>query len=84
MGAIERDGLILYKAVVHMVLLYCSENWDIMEEIMMVLEASHNYIARRITGNMYWCVEEEGWEWHPSEEAIEALGLCPMQEYVQR
>ena len=25
MGAIERDGLILYKAVVHMVLLYCSE-----------------------------------------------------------
>ena len=51
----------LYKAVVQMVLLYGSESWVIMGEMIKALEAFHNRIARKLTGNMDRSVRDEGW-----------------------
>ena len=44
----------------------------------------HHSIAKIIMGKMSCRIGEEGWEWPPSEEAIESVGLWPMWEYVQR
>ena len=52
--------------VVHMVLLYGSEIWAIMESMMQVLEGLRQCIANRITGKIPPSVKVEGWEWSPN------------------
>ena len=53
-----------------MVLLYRSNIWVIMDEIMKVLEVFHHWTARRITGKTDRCIGEEGWESPPAEEVV--------------
>ena len=55
-----QDREMLYKVVLHNVLLYRSESWMIMGELMKVMEAFHHRIARRIIGKKVWRVREEG------------------------
>ena len=47
-----------------------------------LLEEFHHRIDRSIAGKTARRVGEEGWEYPPVEEALEAAGLWPMQEYV--
>ena len=42
----------LYKSVSQSVLLYGSESWVVMGEMLNVLEGFHHQVARRITGMM--------------------------------
>ena len=60
MGTTVQDREMLYKVVFHTVLLYRSESWMIMGELMKVMEAFHHRIARRIIGKKVWRVREEG------------------------
>ena len=60
----------MYKAVVQKVLLYGSEIWVVMGEMLTVLEGFHNGVARRISGKTYWRDWDGGWEWTPVEETL--------------
>ena len=49
-GAMVWERGILCKAVVQLVLLYGSESWVVMGEILKVIEVFHRGVERRITG----------------------------------
>ena len=42
MGAMVREWAMMYKAVVHKVLIYMSESWVVMDVMMKVLEGFHH------------------------------------------
>ena len=49
-GAPIKARVMMYKAVLKAVLMYGSERWVVMDEIMAVLEVFHHSISRRIVG----------------------------------
>ena len=79
-GATVQSKSMLYKEVVQAVLIYGGNIWVVTDAMMKVMELFHHRIAQRISGKMTWRVRVEGWESIPVEEALEAVGLCPMQE----
>ena len=50
MEATMRDRGMIYNAVDHLVLLYCSESWVVTGEIIKVLEVLKHWGGRLITG----------------------------------
>ena len=48
------------------------------------MERCHHRISRIIAGNTDWRVSDEGWEWPLEEDALDAVGLWPVHEYVRR
>ena len=53
----------MYKGVVHMVLLYRGESWVVTDEILKVMEGFHHIVDWHIAGMTYWQVGEGVWEW---------------------
>ena len=49
-GETVRSRVIMYKEVVHMVILYCSESLVVMDEMPKVPEGFHHQVDWRITG----------------------------------
>ena len=70
--------------MVQTVILYRNEIWVIIGETVKLLEAFQHQTARSITEKMAQNIREQGWESSLVEEAIEAVGLCQMQEYLRR
>ena len=54
-GAMVRTCGVLYKAVAQLVLLYGSDSWVVMGDILKVIEEFHHQVARSITGMTAWC-----------------------------
>ena len=63
MGAAVRDRGMMYKAVSQLVLLYGSEIWVVIGEIIKVLEGSHNWASQRIMGMTATCGAGREWEY---------------------
>ena len=51
---------------------------------MNILLVFHHQIPRIIIGSLARRSGEDGWEWSPEEEAIEAAGLWKIWEYVRK
>ena len=60
-GAPIKSRSVMYKVVVQAVLLYRSEIWLIMDNMVTVLESFHNRTARCIVGVMLW--RGDGGKW---------------------
>ena len=60
----------LYKSVSQSVLLYGSESWVVMGEMLNVLEGFHHQVARRITGMMVQRTTIGEWEWPLVAESL--------------
>ena len=65
----------LYKVVVHTVLLYGSESWVGTGVMLKVLEWLHRRSARRITEIAAWHVEDGEWEYPAVKDVMESSGL---------
>ena len=52
--------------------------------MMKLFQGFHYQISKMILGKTARYVKEEVWEWPPAEEALEAAGLWPIQEYLLR
>ena len=61
-GATVRARGTMYKAVAQSVLLYGSESWVVMGEMLKVLEGFHHQAARRIMGTTETHVAGGEWE----------------------
>ena len=74
-GAAVRAHAIMYKAVVQTVLMYGSEIWVVTGDMLTVLEGFHHQVTRLIVVKKAWSDGDGGWEWPPTEEALEVTGL---------
>ena len=65
-------------------LLYSSNRWVVIGEILKVLERFYHQAARRIKGLMvtHWAGRE--WEYPPVVKAMESSELQPIGEYIKR
>ena len=54
MGAVVQAQAMMNKVVVHMVILYRIESWEVTEAMMKVLEGFHHQLGRRIVGMSTW------------------------------
>ena len=68
----------MYKAVLQLVILYGSDIWVVMGDMLKVLEGFHNRTARWITGMMASRGAGGEWEYPPVVEAMQAAGLHPI------
>ena len=82
-GASPRVSGMFYKAVVQAVLLYGSETWVFTQSMYKALAGFHHRVARRLAGRMPR-LEQGQWVYPPIQEALEAAGLFPMEEYITR
>ena len=62
MGLTVRAWAMMYKAVVHTVLIYGSGSWVVTDVILKVVDGFHHQVAWRITGMSAWQVKEVEWE----------------------
>ena len=76
--------VMLYKAVVHAVLIYGKESWLVMVAMLKVLELFHHWVARQIVGKTDQRTVGGECEWPPVTDALEIERLLPIKEYVQR
>ena len=65
-------------------LLYGSGIWVVTRAMLKVLEGFYHRAARRIMGMTAKHVADGEWEYPPEVVAIEAAGLHPIQEFIQR
>ena len=63
MGATVQTRVMLYKEVVHTVLIYGSKIWVMMGAMLKVLEGFHHGVARWIAGNTACRTVDGEWEW---------------------
>ena len=82
MGAMGRARGVLYTAVAQTVLQYGSNSWVVTGEMLKVLEGFHHWAACRITGITDWCTEDRECDYPPVDDALEAVGLWPIKEYI--
>ena len=79
-GGTVQDRGMMYKAVAQSVLMYGSESWGVVGEMLKVLERFNHRVARRIT----WMTEINGsvmeWEYPPVVAALESARLYPITE----
>ena len=86
---LEREGATLYAkgmfyvAIIQSILLYGVETWTVTPTMMKVLGTFHNRVARRLAGKMAYRVRQT-WVYPPLAEALDSVGLAPIQEYVRR
>ena len=83
-GATVRSWGIMYKAVAHSVLLYGSEIWVVMGDILKVLEGFHHRVYRNITEMTATCGEGGEWDYPLVVTAMEAAGLHTIRDYTRR
>ena len=83
-GATVRARGMIYKAVAQLVLLYGSNNWLVMGDILNALEEFHYRVDRQITGIMATRGVVGEWEYPLVVTAMEAAGLHPIMEYIRR
>ena len=74
-----RARSMMYKAVVHTMIIKGSNSWVVMEVIMKLLGGLHHSVDQRIAGISDWQVGKEVWKWSLVEEILEAEGLWPMK-----
>ena len=77
-GATLRARGAMYKALAQLVLLYGSNSWVVMGEMLKVLTSFHHRLAQRITGMMTKGRTGGEWEYPYVEEAMESAGLHPI------
>ena len=70
--------------MVQTVLWYGINSCVIMDAMMKLFKGFHYQISKMILWKTARYVKEEVWEWPPAEEALEAAGLWPIQEYLLR
>ena len=73
-----------YKAIVQTVLLYGSESWVVAPQMLEVLKGFHHRVARKIPGKMARRQADGSWVYPPIVDALEGVGLFPMDEYIRR
>ena len=83
-GETVRERGIIYKAVAQSVLLYRSESWLVMGEMLKILEGFHHWAASRITGMMATCGSGREWVYPLLVAAMDATGLHTIGEYIRR
>ena len=49
-GETVRPWTMMYKVVVHTVLMYRIDSWVVLDEMLKVLEGFHHWVTRRISG----------------------------------
>ena len=74
----------LYKSVEQTVLLYGSESWVVMGEMLNLLDGFHHRTACWITGMTDRHMKDGEWEYPPVAGTMEAAGIWPIKEYIQR
>ena len=74
----------MYKKVDQSVILYGSESWALMGEMIKVLERLHQQAARRSTGMTVKYGSGGEWQYPPVVAALEAAGIHPIMEYIRR
>ena len=74
----------MYKAVSQSVLMYRSDILVVMGSKLKVLEVFHHWAARLITGPIVKRVADGEWEYPLVVAALEATGLHPIPDYIQR
>ena len=79
-GAMVQDYGMIYKSADQKVLLFGSESWVAMGEILKVLEVFHHQAARQITGMTAQHMEDGDWEYPTVTDALEAAGLWPIKK----
>ena len=77
-GATLRARGSMYKALAQLVLLYGSNSWVVMGEMLKSLKLIHQRAARWITGMMTKGRTGVEWEYPYVEEAMESAGLHPI------
>ena len=82
-GANPKTSGSFYLMVVLQVLLFGSETWCLTSAQLARLEGFHHRVARRISGETPRLVGQE-WVHPPVAEALEACGLVPIREYLDR
>ena len=70
-GPTVRERSMLYKGVVHLVLLCWSKSWVVTAAMLKVIEELHHRVARRITGMMARHKTSGEWECPQVDEALE-------------
>ena len=77
-GATVRSWGMIYKAVAQSVLLYSSDIWVVMGDMLKFLEVFHHRAERRITGMTETGGSGREWEYPPVVASIKATGLYPI------
>ena len=54
---------IIYKSVIHTVLLYERKRWMVTGAMLKLIEGLHHQADRRISGKTAWCTTGIEWEW---------------------
>ena len=83
-GATVRACGMMYKAVDQSLILYDSESWVVMRDILKVLEGFHHRTDRRIMGMTETDGAGREWEYPLVVAALESAGLHPIREYIRR
>ena len=83
-GATVRTWGILYKEVVHTVLLYGSEIQVVMGAMLKVLEGFHHWVARRFVGKTAFHIVNGEWECPPVQDTLDKSRLYTIKCYIQR
>ena len=83
-GETVRSRGMMYKAVEESVIMYCSESWVVMGEMLKLLEGFHHQESIQIMGKTGKRAADEELEYPPVVVAIEASGLHTIQEYILR
>ena len=73
-----------YKAIVQAILLYGSESWTLSESMIQWIRSFHSRVAQYICNRHIRCLEDDTWEYPPTEEVLEAAGLFTIDEYIRR
>ena len=75
-GAMVRACWVLYKVVVHLVLLYGSNSWVVTGATLKLLEGFHHQADQIIDGMTSWHMTDGEWEYPLVSDALEAAGFC--------
>ena len=82
-GASPKVSGKFYLAIVQSVLLYGLETWVWTQAMRLALQGFHHKAVRRLSGRAARRVAGE-WVLPPLEEAFEATGMEPIEEYITR
>ena len=82
--ATVRAIVMMYKVVTQLVLLYGSEIWVVMGDMLRVIEGFHYQVYIRITGMKVWRTMSREWDHPLVAEVLDTDGLWPIKEYIQQ
>ena len=79
-GAAVRSQAMMYKVVVHTVLLYGSKSWVVKVVLLTVIEGFYHWVAGRVLAKTARCARDKGCKLQPVEEALEVSDQFPIKE----